>query len=462
MSDEKYSQHNLFKNIILPLTGKYKETLWFADEGVAVTQEKSSEPQKPGWTEALIAEGKIAESHTKGKYVELERMLSSVVFLHLFYEGGHDAYQKLVSVQNSKEKLSWNSFEAIHNLARRIIKNNEAFNAIEAMLVYSDLGKTPKARKKAKEELNIEHPDHDDWIEAVLNRENPSDIAKVIPSFFELSKENKMLLQKVADAMKIHLGHVLHLEGGEKMFDKFKIAVSKGGITEDILGFAFLIQLCDVASSAAQVTNEGSLALIENAYQGYNIVYKALNVIRNGGNAEDALYLCLKERGERLDLNLNVPKEKLLIRLTCMMRLYDKEDGDLLKESAKQLDESSWQMVIEQFDLFAGMNAWTRNPTYIPAVLINLANFSGIGEKRSDKILRALNGAVCLAKYLAHYGHEESSRNSDTPLCFNSMAGLASKDPTHFNIKTFDPTQFEVNKKNDIIFRKSGSNSLRL
>lgn len=41
----EYSQDNIFKNIILPLVEKYKETLWFADENVAVTQEKPNEPQ---------------------------------------------------------------------------------------------------------------------------------------------------------------------------------------------------------------------------------------------------------------------------------------------------------------------------------------------------------------------------------------------------------------------------------
>lgn len=228
-------------------------------------------PQKSSWTHALISEGKISESNAKGKYIELERMLSSLVFLNLFYVGGDSAYSKLISVQNEKEKLSRDSFDSIHHLTKRVIKNDATFKAVEAMLVYSDLGKTPKAREKTKD-LNINCIDHDDWIEAVLSQENPSDISKVIPSFFELPKENKMLLQKVAGAMKVHLGHVLHLEGGEKMFDKFKAAVSTGDIDKDILEFAFLIQLCDVAASAGQVTNEGSLALTEDAYQGYAIV----------------------------------------------------------------------------------------------------------------------------------------------------------------------------------------------
>jgi len=453
------SKDDAFLNIVLPLMEKYEETFWFADDRVAITQEKANTQSTPGWTDDLVKIGKIKNDHLKGKYIELERMLSSVVCLHLFYDGTKTAYDKFISVQTKNDCLTWASFQSIHELARRVIKTPALFEAMEAMLIYSDIGKTPKAREKAKE-LNITHQDHDDWIEAVLSQENNANISKIIPSFFKLATDNKLLLRKIAMAMKIHLGHVAHLEGGEKMFHKFHSAVSKGMVDPSILEFAFLIQLCDVASSAAHENNKGSLALVEGWYQVYVIVNQALQVITKGGNSNEALHFYITKRGEQLNLNASDAQEQLLLRLSCMLRFYNAQNSGLLKEIAKELSESSWSVLKTQFDLFGGINSWERNPTYVPAVFLNLARLhADNNEPNRDKLFRALNGFVCLAKLLEDQAPQ--NKNNQTPISFNELAKLASEKPDYFLISQFDQSKFRVNDNNHYVYGELQNVSLK-
>lgn len=85
--------------------------------------------------------------------------------------------------------------------------------------------------------------------------------------------------------------------------------------------------------------------------------------------------------------------------------------------------------------MFGGINVWRRNSTYIPAVLVNLFN-KGLPEK---PLVLALQGVICIAKILSHYASESVRMESDTPLCFNGLAGLAS-----FNLEYFDGSTFTV------------------
>jgi len=137
-----------------------------------------------------------------------------------------------------------------------------------------------------------------------------------------------------------------------------------------------------------------------------------------------------------------------------MMRLYTKEDGTALRNASKQLGTSDWKILEEQFSVHGGFNRWTRNPTYVPAVLINLARFNDESVSTETKIGRGLRGAVCTAKILEHYSRELANVISETPLCFNSFAGLANANPDIFLSGEFEPGKFIFDDKNNVALQQ--------
>lgn len=79
----------------------------------------------------------------------------------------------------------------------------------------------------------------------------------------------------------------------------------------------------------------------------------------------------------------------------------------------------------EQFDMHKGMNEWRRNPTYVPAVLLNLMRMQDKSESFENKLSRAVQGTACVAGILQHYASDQKRKDSEIPLCFNNLAGEA-------------------------------------
>lgn len=505
-----YTQAEIFEKIVLPLVETFEELCWFADEKVFKTNEKPGAfVADLGWTGLLASkfnsDGIPLIKKSTGKYVELERTLSSMVFFHLFYDGSREAYNKFISVQK-ESILSFESFSSVHALARKVAHDESSYHKMMTLLCYSDLGKTPKARENADviarklmaekisstssivkllsdkcpekafekipekfsekgpeicpETLSEIPKDHDLFSEWVMSLDVKS-IAEIIPSFAKQGI-NALSIRQVFRTMKIHMGHLYHLEGGEAMFDNFVAAVKSCEVTEEAFDSAFLVQLCDVAASQAHGNCQGSLAYDETTHQGYELAKTTLKSIQNGTTAKLALQQHLKARGEFLGIPTMDPETRLTIRIGCFLRLFSKEDGVLLLRAMKTLLPDKLPELIAQFDIAGkeeiGINAWKRNPTYLPAVLLNLANFTvksehdkGETESRFIKIVRALEGAVCIAALLKKYASVPLHKESLSPLSLNALAEIAVKQPELLSLKHFKPETFDFDPIKGVI-----------
>jgi hypothetical protein len=144
----------------------------------------------------------------------------------------------------------------------------------------------------------------------------------------------------------------------------------------------------------------------------------------------------VKERGELLGLNPKDEVETILIRLGCMLRFYDKEMGNLLKQNFTELQLEEKEMILHQFDLNKGFNLWERNPTYMPAVLVNAFNFNkdNMQISKEERVKNALKVATCIANITNYFsnkilpGSSISVEKADNPVSFNQLAGEAAKD----------------------------------
>lgn len=427
-----YTQDYLFSTIISRIYNSYPEIGWFADDGVAATNEGgSTRNQNSSWS-SLLGMGK--------KYIELERMLHSVVCFYLLKDGSEEAYNYWVKDQEQIDnRLTKESFVQLHQVLMQYIGiDTEAFKAIEASLVYSDLGKTPEAKKRAKLQ-GIIKSDHDDFMEAVYSA-LPEVREKIIPSFEQLSDPIKQHILSLHKIVPLHWGHALHLEGGEQMFAK--IQVSRDPQAFSFIKQAFLIQVCDAAASQAHVNLNGFIAFNQHTYLGYKIVLKAVEnlwVDVDSNKTTNALLFLTNQKLKQLGINSLV-----LARIGAFLRLYKVAEGKLLQAAA----DDTWgsedrEIVQEMFGLITrtGINSWPRNPTYMPAVLINLFN-SDQTLSLSKKFQRTVQGALILAKICQQYQERGYHHSLENPLCFNKLAGQARNNPEWFSDK-FDVAQID-------------------
>jgi hypothetical protein len=457
----------LYTKIVAPLLTKYEEIRWFADPEVEITQEGIASSDTTSWTHYLTQQKQLPvlndlPVNTKPKYIELERMLQSIVCFNILLQGtvekfnttilGRDEYDYWVQHQKT-DKLREEDFCALSIMTRKICENNTVLATIEACLVYSDLGKTPTARRKAKEQ-GIIFSDHDDLMKAVFA--NPKEtIYKIIPSFKNLPPEVQNSIIATYDAVPLHWAHVTHLEGGNKMFTALFAKVKSGQCTNQVLEQAFIIQISDVAAANAHTDLNGSISFNNATYLRYNSAFNALKNIFVPSftlDTQQMLTLVTEKYGERLGFTIPLAKKsQILTRIGAFLRLTTKESGSFLIEAAKKvLTDNDWEAIEIIFGIETGINIWNRNPTYIPAVLLNLFNAPATTD--AIKYEHVLSGAVWIAKFCSYYS--ENYKNSSEPLCFNSTAAIAKTNVDLF-LKKFDPESIEFKKPNEPTIKDS-------
>lgn len=426
------TQETLFKKIVLPTFRAYPEIAWFANDNVAATNEGSIEASSDrSWTALLVQEKLLP--FTNKKYIELERMLHSVVALHLLVsEESEKAYDYWIQAHPKNIVLTRQAFQALQQLARTYAGTPEAFKVLEASLVYSDLGKTPIAKSRAKA-LGIIQADHDDFMEAIYAAPQATQ-EKIIPSLAKLDKTVREDLINLHKAVRLHWGHVSQLEGGPGMFLQLETSKAQGIIQAGQLNQAFLIQICDVAARSAHTSPKGLVAFDQPNYEVYQRVLTVISTLLEKGDSETALLALAQAQVKQLGLSSKPAEaseeELVLARMGALLRLHTSEQGKFLREAAQRtLTSQERNLLVEMFGLKTGINIWRRNPTYMPAVLLNLFNSTSDPATQYE---RALQGILVLAKITQEY-QKRGLHDSDTPLCFNDLAGQARSHPEWFD-----------------------------
>ena len=402
---------------------QYPEILWLADAKVRKTEEGVATLQGP-YSEQLFGQ----------KYIEFDRTIMTLRSLQLILDGSDKAYQEFTEAQPKDTKLSRASFENLHLQGVSILKSKyrgmselEMIQAMEASLVLGDIGKSEKARDVFKP-YGANAPDHDDFHGEVMQilQKHP----KLCPTFDRLTPSAKKLLSQTANLA--HYGHVTHIEGGPGMFSKLR----ESGVAESspvALSFDFFVHICDVAGALGHVNNQSSLVYTEPSYLAMQGVAEACKVLADSQKTEmDAYNAYLAIRANWLGLNAQDRTDRALTRMGAMLRLFTPEDGLILKQAVLKLEPEIRAKIIAQLDIQEGEEL-RRTPTYMPAVLVNLANNPQLGASREDRISQAVVlGLPFLSRVLEAHKQAlaENRANSDIPLNFNKAAGVAKQSPT--------------------------------
>lgn len=404
----------------------YPELLWLADDAVRKTEEGQA-----------TLEGTYSEQLFGHKYIEFDRAFMKIHCLRLILDGSDKAYQTFTSAQPQNDKLSYSSFQTLHSQGQKLLESRwgglsecKMAQALETALVLGDIGKSEKARALFKP-YDISAPDHDDFYgEAIPIMKQHPDLS---PSFERLPAAARQLLVKVSNLA--HYGHISHLEGGSGMFTKLK--ESSIVATDPIaLAFDLFIHTCDVAGALGHVNNQSSLVYTETTHRAKQAMAEAVRVLADPDKTEnDAYEAYLTVRASWLGLNSKDRIDRVLARIGAMLRLFTPQDGVVLKEAMNHLDENMRDRIVEQLDVLQ-KNLPTRTPTYMPAVLVNLANNPQLGQSKEVRLVNAITlGIPFITRVLERHQEllAEGKIDPAIPLNFNKAAGIAKTSPYSLN-----------------------------
>lgn len=404
---------------------QYPEILWLADENVRKTEEGKASLQ-----------GAYSEQLFEKKFIEFDRTIMTLHCLRLILDGSERAYQEFTEGQPLDVKLSRESFNELHENGTFLLKHVpqmsewEVIQAMEASLVLGDIGKSEKAREIFRE-YGAKAPDHDDFHEEVMHilQDHP----ELCPTFNRLSPVGKQFLCETANLA--HYGHIFHLEGGLNMYSKAKQRFLSG-CNPVVLLFDFFVHTCDVAGALGHVNNKTSLVYTEPSHRAMRGVLESFKVLTQPSKTEgDAYNAYLTLRASWLGLNTDDRIDRVLTRMGAMLRLFTLEEGAILKQAVSQLPPDVRTKIIEQLDVCHGEEL-ARTPTYMPAVLVNLANNLTLGSSKEERISQAvILGLPFIAKVLETHKQHLALLKADSaiPLNFNKAAGVAKTNPSALN-----------------------------
>jgi hypothetical protein len=395
----------------------YPELEWLLGEDVEHTQEGASSQQESSWSKNL-----------KGQhYPEFERTMATFVNFYLVLKGGDDAFQQFIASQPPEEALTRENFDLFHAYARKVAGNDQNnLKTIEADLLLGDMGKTPTARRLAKEH-SIDERDHDIFLGQCLEK-----CPQIFPTFLTLSPTIQKELKESAGL--IHFGHVAHLEGGPEILKKLKESnlLARNPKAFDL---AMLTYMLDVSGARAHETNRGAKSFTNKTFLGINGMKDALYKLSEGSE-EEAISAYVAYRASLLGLDPENKEDAVLTRLGAMMRLFTLEEGSALKEAYQNLKDNDQKNAITQ--TFAPLTIREeRTPTYIPAVFVNFIDAAiKQGYSRDKAIQKCIQDAVAkIAAFLQTYreGKANQPYSPDKTLNFNKVAGQVRDNAEAFN-----------------------------
>lgn len=401
---------------------QYPEILWLADAKVRKTEEG-----------VAALQGAYSEQLFGQKFIEFDRTIMTLHCLQLVLDGSDKAYQEFTAAQPHNAKLSKQSFNKLHLQGVDLLQSKyqgmselEVVQAMEAALVLGDIGKSEQARVVFKP-YGAGAPDHDDFHGEVMHilQKKP----ELCPTFDRLTPAAKQLLSQSTNLA--HYGHITHIEGGPAMFSKLK----QSGVAVDspvALSLDMFVHTCDVAGALGHVNNQSSLVYTEPSHRAMQGVIDACKVLSDPSKTEnDAYYKYLRLRADWLGLDPQDPTCRALTRMGAMLRLFTPEEGLILKRAVSKLDPDVQARIIAQLDLQDGRE-FGRTPTYMPAVLVNLANNSALGVSKEERLSQAvILGLPFVSRVLEKHKLNLANHMADPniPLNFNKAAGTAKTAP---------------------------------
>ncbi|MBX9744042.1 MAG: hypothetical protein K2X08_02390, partial [Chlamydiales bacterium] len=122
------------------------------------------------------------------------------------------------------------------------------------------------------------------------------------------------------------------------------------------------------------------------------------------------------------------------------------EEGMVLRKAIAELDPAMQSRIAAQLDV--QLKESGRTPTYMPAVLVNLANNPELGAAKEERLSKAITiGLPFITRVLEQHRElmAKGEIDSTIPLNFNAVAGVAKNSP--YSLKG----EFTINQEGSVL-----------
>lgn len=483
----------------------------YTEAGVSATPYlgPAGSAERPTWAGELLGNPK-----PNGKNpIEFERTMTALYCLELLLEGGNLAHEDFIEAQQNLNRndrpLSRDTFNAMSEKFKAFLANRadeplvDRKKLLEYVVIYSDLAKTPSVKEWAKAHGIDPQLGGDEIMLKILQKPDEEIFVEetgkpaVLPSFANLTPEEKTKLRTYYPLMTACLGHLYFLEAAPQMLKTIENALMAIPEAEQADALEFVIKTAQFLDGMGAVGNNtivGSYTCSENFEKGYNeAMFDSMNLFLPNpeGKSTQVLDAYLLKRSEYMSAGFykaDFSREEdyqFFMRLACKLRIFDAERAQELKETYFALSQGDRDLVSEQLNLSGqtGIDSFAVAPNYEATGFMNItdktkkliAKTTGelnaaqkelsteqdedkkeilvqkivqieqqlaayVLQERAEEYILPLNYAVCFAKIVREMKqHYPEICNSMNPANFGALAFVAGQNPEIFDPKTFSP-----------------------
>jgi hypothetical protein len=298
-------------------------------------------------------------------YDEVNRTLVGILALRWIHNRD---YERFTHPQPSDTRLTKESFEWLHDLFAKGIKDPDDLFALVLSMVINDLGKDPNLEEDYYFQTHNRLPDqnHDSLLlEAAkagmvpaLDYLDPQKREEIMLGL-ELGSELNAGQLAQAESVPVNLEGLLNMRGHEHAFN-----------------LKFMEQILDVAGALGHLDSTGAKNLIEPVFQAFKTVREvSLDIIAGNSNPRQGYDKVLTKRGNMLSikgfrrLSVSDREERALLRLLTMGRTADKEQAELFSKAFHDLDQHNKEQLVTGLNVDGNVNETAVLPYYMPAII---------------------------------------------------------------------------------------------
>ncbi len=431
------------------LAANYKVELnYYTHPGVVITAHQVGALAQQSWSELLIAKGVIPATRGVQKYIELERTLSSLYCLQLCLD---ENYEDFVAAQPEHDKLSRANFTKLCQMTQAAAADEDAKAAIFNLILKSDLGKSPAVRELAKNAGIDARLDTDELMVEILKL-SPLEIAKILPSYVELSQPAKEMLVKAYPMMMTCYGHLYFLEAGQKTLENMVaglLTITNVAERKKLLQLVSAAQLFDAIGAQGQLNMDGSVTCTDNFFRGYVAVLETFQYLEEDlrdpnkhSPIEHNFADYVEERAEWLNLYDYAFETRadyeVVLRLACTLRIFDWMIADKLKIAYYALKPAYRELLTAQLSLdkTKGINTFNHSPHYVASSAQNISRALFEQGNVDAALSKALHAEVCFAMFVKELidNHATDANHPNYPLSFAKLAGMGYDNPETLDV----------------------------
>lgn len=392
-------------NIIKRIIKEYPEIMTLVGEVQFTPESYGTKNEKKTYGQLLFPN--VDSNQLK----EFDRTILSVL---LYFYIKDNRYDKFVEQQSGDNKLKKETFDKIRDFMQSNFNTPEKEKMLLYYMVINDLGKSQQVIDTLKSK-GIETVDHDLLLNYLLQ-------FGMLPSLNSFSKESKESLANVLN-FGINIGQYIQGECVDYSFNKVL------NLSQFERTLMVAEAMLDIGGVLGHINNQnGSVILNQSTTDN---ILTASSILSTCEDATKIFDEFLSRKADEMQIeSINQELRKTITRICLMMRLYRKEDIEVVKDEIAN-NASDYEILIHEFNQ-SGYNGCPAILLYYSPAL--LSNTNGFFKKNNS--LNSLSDSlkVCLPfmqqvmqNARLNIGNNE---NGVITIMLRDAAMVASQDPT--------------------------------